>query len=71
MTEYLENFLKFLFSLKLVDAIANIGPIDVGIYVSTSFQNYQSGIFSDPSYVPSMNNNHDLLAIGYGTENNF
>jgi acetaldehyde dehydrogenase (acetylating) len=31
----------------LANAIANIGPIAVGIYVSNAFNLYSSGIFSD------------------------
>ena len=51
----------------LRDAIANVGPIDVGIYVSSNFQNYQSGVFSDPSYT-GQEINHAVLGVGYGTD---
>jgi C1A family cysteine protease len=45
------------------------GPIAVSLYVSDNFQNYASGIFSDPlcSTVPWSMINHAVVIVGYGT----
>lgn len=52
----------------MVDAIANVGPVSVGIYASDSFAFYKSGVFVDNNcqYYP----NHAVNLVGYGTEKN-
>jgi C1A family cysteine protease len=57
----------------LTEAIANIGPVAVAIYVTDEFQSYQSGVFSenackvyDASGNPSIN--HAVIAVGFGTD---
>ena len=57
----------------LTNAIGNIGPVAVGIYVNSNFQNYASGVFNDPSCTvvrpdgfPDMN--HAVVAVGYGSD---
>lgn len=57
----------------LTEAIANVGPIAVAIYVTDAFQSYQSGVFSenackayDGSGNPSIN--HAVVAVGFGTD---
>lgn len=48
----------------LIEAIATIGPISVGVDVSDHFMYYVSGIFSDDTCVDNYIN-HYLLAVGY------
>jgi hypothetical protein len=49
-------------------AIAKIGPIAVGIYVSENFQNYESGVFTENSVnCPIGEANHAVNLVGYGT----
>ena len=55
--------------MALMDALTNIGPIAVGVDASQlSFQFYRGGIYSDPS-CSSVNINHAVVAVGYGTSN--
>jgi hypothetical protein len=42
---YTSNY--FYDETALANAIANIGPISVAVYVTNAFQSYSSGIFSD------------------------
>ena len=51
----------------LTDAIANIGPISVSLYVTANFQNYRSGVFVDSTCPNSVN--HAVTLVGYGTLN--
>jgi len=56
--------------LALQQAVALIGPISVGIDASQpSFQLYKSGVYSSPK-CSSVNLDHAVLAVGYGTQNN-
>ncbi|XP_045477242.1 procathepsin L-like [Harmonia axyridis] len=52
----------------LQKAIANIGPISVGMDFTVNLMGYKSGIFDDES-CDSNKILHTALAIGYGTEN--
>lgn len=52
--------------------LAKVGPVVVGISISgTSLPIYQTGIFKDDRKACTLKNpiNHDVLLIGYGTEN--
>ncbi|XP_062378187.1 procathepsin L-like [Sardina pilchardus] len=46
--------------------VANQGPVSVAVD-ATNLQNYDSGVFYDPS-CSSSETNHAMLAVGYGTE---
>ncbi|XP_062378391.1 procathepsin L-like [Sardina pilchardus] len=50
----------------LQEVVANVGPVSVAVD-ATNFQNYQSGVFNDPS-CSSSQINHAVLVVGYGTE---
>lgn len=52
----------------LMNAVALVGPISVGISVQDSFAYYRSGIYDDPT-CPTKKINHGVLVVGYGTEN--
>jgi hypothetical protein len=51
----------------LTNAIANVGPISVALYVTSNFQNYKSGVFRDTTCPNSVD--HAVTLVGYGTLN--
>lgn len=52
---------------QLMQALADHGPIGIGIYASSSFSSYSSGVYSGcPSDSSSMIN-HAVLLVGYTT----
>jgi C1A family cysteine protease len=51
----------------LTDAIANVGPISVSLYVTANFQLYKSGVFVDSTCPNTVN--HAVTLVGYGTLN--
>lgn len=55
---------------ELEDAVANVGPISVGVAVNKDFLFYSEGVFDDPSCSSAVEDQaHAVLAVGYGTEN--
>ena len=55
---------------ELEDAVANVGPISVGVAVNKDFLFYAEGVFDDPSFSSAVEDQaHAVLAVGYGTEN--
>jgi len=49
----------------LTEAVGNVGPVAVAIYVNEKFQHYEGGIFDDLCLgLP----NHAVLAVGYTSE---
>ncbi|KAK4876097.1 hypothetical protein RN001_012519 [Aquatica leii] len=52
----------------LKSAVATVGPIAVAINVDQNLQQYQNGVFDDPSCSKELN--HAVLVVGYGTNNN-
>lgn len=55
---------------ELEDAVANVGPISVGIAVTTDFLFYAEGVFDNPECSSAVEDQaHAVLAVGYGTEN--
>lgn len=54
----------------LEDALANAGPVSVGIYVDENdagIMSYKSGVYTLKTYRKQTDNaNHDVLAVGYG-----
>jgi cathepsin L len=51
----------------LKNAVANIGPISVGIYVAQSFMSYAEGVYDEPHC--DGETNHGVLIVGYGSDN--
>ncbi len=47
-------------------AVANVGPISVGIDASKAFQHYTTGLFDDPSCTVDRVD-HGVTVVGYGT----
>lgn len=55
---------------ELEDAVANVGPISVGVAVNKDFLFYSEGVFDDASCSSAVEDQaHAVLAVGYGTEN--
>merc|ERR1712133_182718 len=52
----------------LQNAVANVGPIAIGIDAESSFQFYESGVLIARD-CSTYRLNHSVLAVGYGTEN--
>ena len=55
----------------LEDALANAGPVSVGIYVDENdpgMMSYKRGVYSLKTYSQKNTANHDVLAVGYGVE---
>ncbi|WAR23588.1 CATL-like protein [Mya arenaria] len=51
---------------SLQAAVASVGPVSVAIHVTSSFQHYSGGVFTDPTCSPSKLN-HGVLVVGYGS----
>lgn len=51
----------------LQDAVANVGPVAVGLEVYKSFRYYNGGVYYDAQCGTSLQN-HAALVVGYGTE---
>jgi len=51
----------------LREAVANIGPVSVGIYATYNFQSYHGGVLVDENCWDGCGLNHGVLAVGYGT----
>jgi C1A family cysteine protease len=51
---------------EIMNALYNIGPINVGVAVDDNFQNYESGILEECG---DERINHDVFIVGYGEEN--
>lgn len=55
---------------ELEDAVANVGPISVGVAVNKNFLFYAEGVFDDETCSSAVEDQaHAVLAVGYGTEN--
>lgn len=52
----------------LAQVVKAYGPVSVAISVNVNFSLYKSGIYNDPSCT-GRNLNHEVLCVGYGTEN--
>lgn len=58
--------------LTLMRALSTIGPLSIGVMVTSNFMSYKSGIFSDPlcnrsSFGLTMEDlNHAVLLVGFG-----
>lgn len=52
---------------SLLNAVATVGPISVGIYVANSFYSYGGGVYDEPNCNGQIN--HGVLVVGYGSEN--
>lgn len=51
----------------LLNAVATVGPVSVGIYVAESFYSYGGGIYDEPNCDGQID--HGVLVVGYGSEN--
>lgn len=51
---------------SLKNALSQIGPISVGIYVADSFQQYGGGVYYEDNCDGEID--HGVLAVGYGTD---
>ena len=47
--------------------LAKIGPVAVGIYISSNFKLYKSGLFKDTT-CNNKSINHAVNLVGYGTD---
>ena len=55
---------------ELENAVANVGPISVGVAVNKNFLFYAEGVFDDETCSSAVEDQaHAVLAVGYGTEN--
>lgn len=52
---------------ELLNAVASIGPIAIGIKVQNSFYQYSGGVYDDETCM-STGINHGVLLVGYGSE---
>ncbi len=52
----------------MTEALATQGPLAVTLYITSNFQNYASGVFTDNSCA-NKNPNHAVNLVGYGTQN--
>lgn len=53
----------------VTEALATKGPVTVALYVTSNFQNYVSGVFTDTTCGNNRSPNHAVNFVGYGTEN--
>lgn len=53
---------------NMVNALYNQGPLSVALHAGIGLQLYTGGIFNPEGC--SIDANHAVLAVGYGTENN-
>ena len=51
----------------LTEALATKGPLAVTLYVTSNFQNYVSGVYTDTSCA-NRSPNHAVNLVGYGTQ---
>ena len=66
-TEYDMTIVKAGDEGELQSAVANLGPVSVGVDASQGFQFYNSGVYNDPK-CSSTNLDHAVLVVGYGTD---
>lgn len=50
----------------LLNAVATVGPVSAGIYVTDSFLTYTNGVYEEDNCNGTVN--HFVLVVGYGTE---
>ena len=68
-TEYGLTIIKEGDEGELQSAVANIGPVSIGIDASHSFHFYKSGVYNEPKCGNSYwDLNHAVLVVGYGTD---